>query len=148
MYFNLKFQVKSPIQNIIQVPEKLLWMRWDRISYSKVAWSAELGPCNVRSSTDFLFSNILTFQNYVVVVCNRTMNDIVSQSGNSRANRTAKLGNSRVQSYIRTGSIGPIQKWVVWLTLSKRASKTLADIIEPHDPSMYTLSMLPIHSDI
>ena len=29
-----------------------------------------------RSSTDFLFSDILTFQNYVVVVCNRTMNDI------------------------------------------------------------------------
>ena len=34
------------------------------------------GPYNVRSSTDFLFSNVLTYPNYVVVVCNRTMNDI------------------------------------------------------------------------
>ena len=32
---------------------------------------------NINQSTDFLlFSNILTFQNYMVVVCNRTMNDI------------------------------------------------------------------------
>ena len=71
------FQVKSQIKNIIQVPIKLLWMRWDRISYSKVAqricrtWALQ---CRVFNR--FSFKKILTFQNYVVVVWNRTMNDI------------------------------------------------------------------------
>ena len=32
------FQVKFSVQNIIQVPNKLLWMRWDRLSFAKVAY--------------------------------------------------------------------------------------------------------------
>ena len=53
------------------------WNEMRSDSLSKVAYRIRrTWPCNVRSSTDFLFSNILTFQNYVLVVCNRTMNDI------------------------------------------------------------------------
>ena len=36
--FFFNFQVKSQIQNKIQVPNRLLWMRWDQISYTKVTY--------------------------------------------------------------------------------------------------------------
>ena len=50
----------------------LLETSMHNIKPAQVGWLVDW-----RSSTDFLlFSNILTFQNYVVVVCNRTMNDI------------------------------------------------------------------------
>ena len=62
--------------------------------------------------------------------------------------------NSRAHSYCKHWNreiLGPndtdqaleswIYKWVTWLTISKGASKTPANVLEPHGPSMYSLSM-------
>ena len=68
LYFNFNFQVKSQIQNITQVPNKLLWMRWDRNNYSKVAhqicrtWALQ---CRVFNRFSFFLLFFLPFLNYV-----------------------------------------------------------------------------------
>ena len=51
------FQFSSQIQYIIQVPNKLLWMRWDRISYSK--------DLPKQGLQQILFLKKITFLNYV-----------------------------------------------------------------------------------
>ena len=54
--------------------------------------------------------------------------------------QTFELGNSRAQPYCKcTAPIGPINK------SESRASKTPANVVEPHGPSMYTLSMVADH---
>ena len=63
------FQVKSPIQNIIQVPTKLLWMRWDRISYNYKSSSTDLPNLGLaKSGLQQILFFFLNQQIFLVVV--------------------------------------------------------------------------------
>ena len=56
--------------------------------------------------------------------------------------KTIELGKSGAQPYcIRTASFGPNYKSESLDSISKRASKTPANVLEPHEPSMDSLSM-------